>query len=57
MQPGQEESKEGKERDKRQVSGCNYTTVHGIKIHQSVHKHYFNKYIQQMQYDKNEYCE
>ena len=31
---GQEESKEEKERDKRQVSGCNYTTVHGIKIHQ-----------------------
>ena len=28
MQPGQEESKEEKERDKRQVSGCNYTTVH-----------------------------
>ena len=31
---GQEESKEEKGRDKRQVSGCNYTTVHGMKIHQ-----------------------
>ena len=50
MQPGQEESKEEKERDKRQVSGCNYTT------NTSIHKHLINTY-KKCKYDKNEYCE
>ena len=47
---GQEESKEEKERDKRQVSGCNYTT------NTSIHKHLTNTY-KKCKYDKNEYCE
>ena len=47
---GQEESKEEKERDKRQVSGCNYTT------NTSIHKHLTNTY-KKCKSGKNEYCE
>ena len=53
---GQEESKEEKERNKRQVRGCNYTTVHGIKIHQYTNILIINTY-KKCKYDKNEYCE